>query len=76
MTSRLIGLIDLIGGKLTKNQLFEDLGRLHSRSQLLCTLMCTHKGVMAAIKVGVREFRERIARFLEVDSALSRDPSR
>ena len=37
----------------------------------LRTLMCTHGGAMIAIKVGVREFREQIARFLESDKPVA-----
>src|SRR5882724_9237597 len=37
----------------------------------MCTLLCTDKGTMTAIKVGVREFRERIASFLESDTPVA-----
>src|ERR1035438_1518059 len=35
------------------------------------TLMCTQGASMPAIKVGVREFREQIARFLESDTPVA-----
>jgi hypothetical protein len=37
----------------------------------LCTLVCTQGESMPAIKVGVREFREQIARFLESDTPIA-----
>jgi hypothetical protein len=39
----------------------------------MCTHWCTliEEGYMAALKVGVREFRERIASFLESDSPVA-----
>ena len=46
--------------------------RLADQVYRLCTLRCTQGEVgMAAIKVGVREFREKIATFLESDTPVA-----